>query len=84
MKKEYFLEQIKEKYPDNFSKYDYSLLPDEFKAKDNIEIKCLTHGIVFRQKQGNHIRGAGCSKCKSDKLKLLKTSNSDDFIKKQD
>lgn len=47
------------------SKYDYSLLTNNFKAADKIQIICPTHG-TFEQRACNHIREkgpCGCSKC---------------------
>ena len=50
-------------------------------AQNNVEIICPNHGS-FSQTPANHLRGAGCSKCKSDILKLLFSDSLDDFIEK--
>lgn len=45
------------------NKFDYSLLPDEFKSKDKVPVICDKHG-VFYITSGNHISNKrGCSSC---------------------
>ncbi len=80
MLKEYFLNKIKEKYPDNFSKYNYSLLPNEFKNRNKVNIECLIHG-VFEQKVASHLNGQGCRKCAIEKTTIKITKTLDQFIK---
>ena len=44
-------------------KYDYSLLPKEFKRTDNVTIVCPLHG-PFKQTPANHLKTTfGCQKC---------------------
>ena len=45
------------------NKYDYSKV-DYINSQTKIKIICPIHG-VFEQKPANHLRGAGCSKCRS-------------------
>lgn len=48
-------------------KYDYSLLPKEFKTMSKVNIICKKHGI-FKQCWNNHIHGKdNCPSCKSSK-----------------
>jgi hypothetical protein len=77
MLKEYFLDKIKLKHPDNFNKYDYSLVPNEFKSKDKINIICVKHGM-FQQIAKNHLTGKKCLKCKNFKHFM----SHDNFIRK--
>ena len=79
MLKDYFLNKIKEKYPENFSKYDYSLLPNEFRSVDKLPIECLIHG-VFRQIATVHICGKGCPKCGTVRRIQLSTLSTEKFI----
>jgi very-short-patch-repair endonuclease len=49
------------------NKYDYSLLPNEFKTMSKVNIICPEHG-EFKQCWSNHIHGKdGCPSCKSSK-----------------
>jgi hypothetical protein len=79
--KDYFLNKIKEKYPDNFSKYDYSLLPNEFIYKSKIPVICNLHG-VFQQVSDNHLQGKGCLMCSHDVNKLNNKLNTEKFIQR--
>lgn len=81
MLKEYFLNKVKEIYPCNFSKYDYSLVPNNFKSMDKIAIKCLLHG-VFYQRCNHHLNNHGCRKCSTDKNTDKKRHSIKSFIKK--
>ncbi len=81
MLKEQFLNKIKLKHPNNLIKYDYSLLPNEFKAHSKIPIICKEHG-VFEQNNSNHLFGSGCPKCKVVKLSIRRISNKIEFVKK--
>lgn len=49
------------------SKYDYSevVYTDCF---TQVEIKCNTHGILFRQKPTHHVGGSGCPVCAKQKI----------------
>jgi len=79
MNKEYFLNRLKERLPGNFSKYDYSLIPSEFKAVDKIKITCKEHGD-FVQNVNNHLSSDGCPKCWEQRIKLAKLGTREDFI----
>ncbi len=81
MLKEYFLNRIKEKCPNNFNKYNYSLVPNEFKARDKVNIICNKHG-KWEQTPDNHLHKYGCPKCATEYVISLKRSNRDVFIKK--
>lgn len=48
---------------------------------ENVSIICPIHG-VFEQSVSNHIRGAGCPKCKADAFVKRKTHTTEDFIAK--
>ena len=62
------------------NKYDYSLV-DYVKSSIKIKIICSTHG-VFEQRPHGHLKGYGCPKCAGDKTKILKQSNTEEFITK--
>lgn len=60
MKKEVFIEKAIAVHGD---KFDYSLLPDEFKTKEKIPVLCKEHG-VFYITTGNHLSNKrGCPTC---------------------
>ncbi len=81
MLKETFLNKIKERHPDNFNKYDYSLLPNEFKSEDKISIECLIHGM-FKQIVSDHYSGKKCLKCSITTRSKKLTLTTEDFIHK--
>ncbi len=62
MLKKYFLNKLRQKHPDNFNKYDYSLVPNEFHNKIKIPIICPIHGR-FEQIPSSQLLGNGCLKC---------------------
>ena len=64
------------------NKYDYSLV-DYVKSSIKIKIICPIHG-EFEQKPTHHLSGNGCHKCAGDKTKILKQSNTEEFIIKAD
>jgi len=50
-------------------RYDYSLVPDDFRIQDKVPIRCLVHGLVFEQTASAHVAGhTGCPECRSSKL----------------
>lgn len=50
-------------------RYDYSLVPEDFKLQDKITIRCVAHGLVFEQAARAHVAGhTGCTECRSSKL----------------
>lgn len=50
-------------------RYDYSLVPEDFKLQDKVPIRCLVHGLVFEQTASAHVAGhTGCTECRSSKL----------------
>lgn len=61
-------------------KYDYSKVVLK-KQLEKIEIICKDHGSFFMT-INNHLRGQGCSKCVSEKLKKKFLMNSIDFFNK--
>ncbi len=79
MLKEEFLNRLKQRHPENFSKYDYSLLPDEFKSKDKIPIQCLIHG-VFYQRPDAQLSNIGCRKCGFEKTFKSTRYNNDIYL----
>lgn len=60
MKKEDFILRALEKHGD---KYDYSLLPDEFKSTDKVKLVCSQHGEFSIEANSHLSRGSGCNKC---------------------
>lgn len=78
MKRDIFIERAK-KIHDN--KYDYSLIPEEFKVHDKIQIICPKHGI-FSQTAADHLSGRKCRKCKYDKLADEQRYTTESFIKR--
>lgn len=63
MLKETYLDRLRLKHPDNFNKYDYSLLPNEFYNREKIKIKCIYHNHVFEQRFDRHLQNRGCPIC---------------------
>jgi len=59
-------------------KYDYSNI-DYKGAAQEVEIICPYHGS-FWQLAYVHLQGHGCSDCKAEKLKLIKSSDTGQFI----
>ncbi len=47
--------------------YDYSLIENDVKSTDIVQIICPHHG-VFNQLMNSHTQGRGCEQCKSDKF----------------
>ena len=62
------------------NKYDYSKT-NYINTYTKVSIICPKHG-EFYQTPKNHLKGCGCSKCKSDKISNRFISNTKDFIKK--
>lgn len=60
MKKEVFIERAIAIHGD---KFDYSLLPDEFKTTDKVPILCPEHGRFEIESNSHTSRGSGCPKC---------------------
>ena len=60
------------------NKYDYSLI-EYSGVKNKVTIICSIHG-KFNQSPDKHTQGQGCSKCKSELLSKLNTSNTYEFI----
>lgn len=54
-------------------RYDYSMIPVEFKAIEKIPIVCKEHGI-FYQKAMSHLLGYNCIKCATSTDKKMCTS----------
>ncbi|MBU3662402.1 MAG: hypothetical protein FGM41_04295, partial [Bacteroidetes bacterium] len=84
MLKETFLNKLKEKYPNNFNKYDYSLVPNIVNSKNNKDKNifiCLKHG-EFEQNPSKHLNGRGCKKCGIIRRAIFSTLTLDEFIKK--
>lgn len=74
---EQFIKEAKEIH-NNF--YDYSLV--DYKNKElKVKIICPIHG-EFEQIAGNHLRGAGCMKCRDLKHSKKIISDKETFIKK--
>jgi hypothetical protein len=62
--------------------YDYSRVIYRG-AQEKVEIVCAVDGHgAFTQAAGNHLSGQGCSKCKFEKLRQIRSSNTEDFIEK--
>lgn len=63
MKRDEFLNKLRNKNPENLNKYDYSKLPETFlSGSEKIIIKCKKHGD-FEQLPSAHLFGAGCPEC---------------------
>ena len=76
MEKQIFLERAMKVHG---NKYDYSNVPNMFKANDKIEIICPNHGI-FLQSAKCHLRGQGCAKCYYEKAALQNSWSKEKFI----
>lgn len=63
------------------TKFDYSLVPREFKAYDKVPIICPKHGIFF-QIACEHYKGKGCRQCKYEKMGDSLRITKDEFIKR--
>lgn len=58
------------------------LLSSYVKSNEKVKCKCLIDGCEWEATPNNLLKGSGCPKCKTNKLKNLLTSNTDEFIKK--
>lgn len=58
--------------------YNYSLV-DYVNAKTKIKIICPKHGI-FEIHSRQHIRGVNCGKCEHERIRLLETKTTEQFI----
>ena len=83
--KEEFIEKARKIHGD---KYDYSRVDEIVSYKKKIKIIChekdengVEHG-EFEQIYYDHLNGHGCKKCMSKKIKLLKRSTTEEFIRK--
>ena len=74
---EQFIKKAREIHDD---KYDYSKV-EYINNHIKVCIICPEHG-EFYQTPKNHLKGCGCSKCKSDKISNRFISNTKDFINK--
>lgn len=72
-----FIEKAREIHND---KYDYSKV-EYVKSNEKVCIICPIHG-EFWQTPNKHLAKRGCPECKNNKLKTLKSSNTDEFIEK--
>ena len=75
--KEEFIEKARKVHG---NKYDYSKV-EYVNARTNVTIICPIHG-EFPQTPSNHLSGRGCDKCGNNKMKLLFSSNTEEFITK--
>jgi len=78
MTREEFIKKAQEAHGD---KYDYSKIPSELKASDNVVIVCPIHG-EFTQNARTHYRGHGCPNCKAEKTRQFLTLTTETFLKK--
>jgi len=60
-------------------RYDYSLV-EYIDSTTKVDIICRIHG-VFSQIPSNHWRGAGCPKCKGDKIRKIRKKTTKSFIR---
>ncbi len=60
MKKEVFIERAVAVHGD---KFDYNLLPDEFKSSDKVPVVCDKHGVFYIEANSHISRGSGCRQC---------------------
>lgn len=60
MKKETFIERAVAVHGD---KFDYSLLPDEFKSSDKVPVVCAKHGEFYIEANSHISRGSVCRQC---------------------
>lgn len=72
-----FIENAKEIHN---NKYDYSKV-EYNKSDEKVCIICPEHG-EFWQTPNKHLMKRGCPKCKNNLIKLIKSSNSQEFIEK--
>ena len=65
-------------YPEIAKEWDYEknegVLPSEIRPYSNVKRYwiCSKHGVSFYALPGNRVKGCGCSKCRSEKLKEKK------------
>lgn len=80
MKKEHFIEKARAIHGD---KFDYSLLPDEFKSRDKVPLLCKNHGVWYVT-MGNHITNKrGCPTCGFEYVSGIKKQRAkDSFVEK--
>ncbi len=77
MKKEVFIEKAVAIHGD---KFDYSLLPDEFKTNEKLPVSCKKHGVWYVT-TGNHISNKrGCPSCSVEKSSERNRSNPSEII----
>lgn len=74
MTKEEFITKARAIHGD---KYDYSLLPETIKYKENVRIKCPVHGEFIKDFEHHYYKHQGCPKCSGKKR-----YNNDEFIDK--
>ena len=77
MDKNYFIKKAKQVHGE---KYDYSKV-NYINAKTKICIICNKHG-EFYQKPEVHLNGCGCQKCGAEKLHIIKSDTTNNFIEK--
>lgn len=70
-----FIQKAREIHGD---KYDYSKV-NYINHQTKVEIICSKHGSFF-QVPNNHLRGAGCLKCKHEYVANLQRGSKEDFI----
>lgn len=72
-----FIAKAREVHDD---KYDYSKV-EYINRETKVCIICPEHG-EFEQFPHHHLRGHGCNQCSVERNRRIKTSNSEDFVKK--
>jgi hypothetical protein len=72
------LEHLKELVDNNF---DLSLA--QYKnSSSSLLVKCLKHDRYFKNSTYNLVRGAGCSECKKEKIRKIRSLGTDEFIER--
>lgn len=77
-KNKYFINELIKVYG---NKYDYSLV-EYTKARSKIKLICKKHGVISVIAYAASIGKAGCMKCMGDRVSIIRSSNTEEFIKK--
>lgn len=62
--------------------YQYELLPENFNAKEKIQVICPKHGPFTTTADAHKNRGTGCPHCKIEKITTVNRSSRSIFIEK--
>ena len=77
-KTEIFIKAAQQKHG---NKYDYNNV-EYITGQTKVDIKCLKHDKIFKQRPNDHLRGRGCSICGIETSIKNNTSTTEKFVKK--